>query len=211
MELVYWYDKMSKTFREKYIRRSIMGVNGLDMIISNPSIIMDATSLTGRIYKLSQIVGLAMEGSSAYNYFIPTSNGIVVQLRISSHENNNMQLYNKHEKNGKPNKRFMIVFCNTESMNIETQNVDGVENNNIHIPAIYLFDSKNVKYIVDIIRSILLTGTLPNGFPQKLKEQTTYRNLKQIAKITNKRRFIEPQLNHMITESVNRVIRKYLR
>lgn len=167
MELVYWYDKMSETFREKYIQRTNRSVNGLDLIVSNPSI-MAAKSLTGRIYKLSQIIGLAMEGSSAYNYFIPTSNGIVVQLRISDHENNNMQLYNKHEKNGKPNKRFIFVFCDTDSVNIETINVDGVENNNIHIPAIWLFDSENLKLLVDIIKNILITGTLSSVSPKKL-------------------------------------------
>ena len=94
----------------QYRKRSEMAVNGIDALLGNLCLITDKGDITEKYRTIAQYIGLVPDGKSHYNYFIPIQQDIVFLLRLSSHNNENEDLYNRHEKKGRPDDRYIIYF-----------------------------------------------------------------------------------------------------
>lgn len=87
-----------------------MAINGVEVLLGNLGLITNKGDITEKYRTIAQYIGLVQEGSSHYNYFIPTEQDIVFMLRLSNHNNENEALYNLHEKKGRPDIRYIIFF-----------------------------------------------------------------------------------------------------
>ena len=94
----------------QYRKRSEMAVNGIDILLGNLRLITDKGDITEKYRTIAQYIGLVPDGKSHYNYFIPIQQDIVFLLRLSNHNNENEDLYNRHEKKGRPDDRYIIYF-----------------------------------------------------------------------------------------------------
>lgn len=87
-----------------------MAVNGIDVLLGNLRLITDKGDITEKYRTIAQYIGLVPDGKSHYNYFIPIQQDIVFLLRMSNHNNENEDLYNRYEKKGRPDARYIIYF-----------------------------------------------------------------------------------------------------
>ena len=99
----------------QYRKRSEMAVNGIDVLLGNLCLITDKGGITEKYRTIAQYIGLVPDGKSHYNYFIPIQQDIVFLLRLSNHNNENEDLYNRHEKKGRPDARYIIYFHGLDS------------------------------------------------------------------------------------------------
>lgn len=110
---MYLIDKLTENAIQNYRQRSQNAIVGLQYAISNASQIIQLKTIDKKWKFISDCMGLCQEnGNSLYNYFIPLNGDIVFLLRNGNHNNTNPLLYNKHEKNGRPNKRYIVFFKN---------------------------------------------------------------------------------------------------
>lgn len=91
-----------------------MAINGLNMLLQNTSLVYCKNGITEKYRTIAQYLGLNEDGTSFYNYFVPLSDEMVIMLRLSSHNNVNGDLYNLHEKKGRPDARYVIYFQGTD-------------------------------------------------------------------------------------------------
>ena len=103
-------DILTEPEKLQYRKRSEMAVNGIDALLGNLRLITDKGDITEKYRTIAQYIGLVPDGKSHYNYFIPIQQDIVFLLRLSNHNNENEDLYNRYEKKGRPDARYIIYF-----------------------------------------------------------------------------------------------------
>lgn len=103
-------DILTEPEKLQYRKRSEMAVNGIDVLLGNLHLITDKGDITEKYRTIAQYIGLVPDGKSHYNYFIPIQQDIVFLLRLSNHNNENEDLYNRYEKKGRPDTRYIIYF-----------------------------------------------------------------------------------------------------
>lgn len=128
----YVIDRLSESDIAKYRERSVKAINGIQMLLSNPSIVLDKPTIYGKYLTIAAYIGLVTENNkSAYNNFIPTNSNNLFLLRFSDHDNTNPQLYDVHEQMGRPNARNIICFSYND---IEAKNGEWNETRHIVVP-----------------------------------------------------------------------------
>ena len=103
-------DYLTEPEKRQCRRRSEMAISGIEVLLGNLGLVTNKGDITEKYRTIAQYIGLVQEGSSHYNYFIPTEQDIVFMLRLSNHNNENEALYNLHEKKGRPDIRYIIPF-----------------------------------------------------------------------------------------------------
>jgi hypothetical protein len=111
-------DNLTETEINKYRSRSAMAINGIRILFANPDIVLSRKTIYGKYLTIAKYIGLKRENdTSAYNYFAPNGNDMVFLLRMSNHINSKQELYDLHEKNGRPDTRYLICFSPEEYQN----------------------------------------------------------------------------------------------
>ena len=99
---------------KKYRAKSQMAINGLNNVIQQANLIAELPNVESKWKYIATYMGLQQEGNNSfYNTFVPLNNDILFLLRNGNHNNANPELYNRHEKLGRPDKRFVVYrsFC----------------------------------------------------------------------------------------------------
>lgn len=96
---------------KKYRAKSQMAINGLNNVIQQANLIAELPNVESKWKYIATYMGLQQEGNNSfYNTFVPLNNDILFLLRNGNHSNANPELYNRHEKLGRPDKRFVVCF-----------------------------------------------------------------------------------------------------
>ena len=70
---IFVIDRLYENDIVKYRDRSVKALNGIKILLSNPSIVLDKPTIYGKYLTIASYIGLVTENNkSAYNYFIPT-------------------------------------------------------------------------------------------------------------------------------------------
>ena len=188
----------------KYKERSICAINGIRQLISDIQLILSCNTIKGKYYQIAQYIGLATENEkSYYNYFIPINSDIVFLLRFSDHNNTNPSLYNQHERNGRPNKRFIIPFVGNIFQNSGPTPFLGAEHHVVSYPVNALDDEASIKLFLSDLQRLFTNGE--TNFTQ-LPQQPIQENNKQINTNKNIMKINESQLRKIIQESINGIL-----
>lgn len=191
----------------KYKERSICAINGIRQLISDIQLILSCNTIKGKYYQIAQYIGLATENEkSYYNYFIPINSDIVFLLRFSDHNNTNPSLYNQHERNGRPNKRFIIPFVGNIFQNSGPTPFLGAEHHVVSYPVNALDDEASIKLFLSDLQRLFTNGE--TNFTQ-LPQQPIQENNKQINTNKTVMKINESQLRKIIKESVKKVLKEY--
>ena len=199
----YFIDNMMDADKIKYKERSICAINGIRQLISDIQLILSCNTIKGKYYQIAQYIGLATENEkSYYNYFIPINSDIVFLLRFSDHNNTNPSLYNQHERNGRPNKRFIIPFVGNIFQNSGPTPFLGAEHHVVSYPVNALDDEASIKLFLSDLQRLFTNGEtnftqLPQQPIQENNKQNTNKNIMKIN---------ESQLRKIIKESVKNVL-----
>lgn len=222
----YIIDRLSPSDITKYRERSIKAINGIKILLSTPSIVLDKPTILGKYLTIAAYIGLVTENNkSAYNYFVSTNSDILFLLRFSDHNNTNPQLYDEHEKMGRPNARNIICFSHNE-----ITGMDGEWNETKHIVVPYsenaLDNEDSIISFLNALVSLFTDGktkypTLPttsqndehlspddlirqwNRNVDKNNESKTNKNMKKNVVKLN-----EQQLKKIVAESVKKVLKE---
>lgn len=202
----YFIDNMMDADKIKYKERSICAINGIRQLMSDIQLILSCNTIKGKYYQIAQYIGLATENEkSYYNYFIPINSDIVFLLRFSDHNNTNPSLYNQHERNGRPNKRFIIPFVGNAFQNSGPTPFLGAEHHVVYYPVNALDDEASIKLFLSDLQQLFTNGE--TNFTQLPQQPIQENNNKQIN--TNKNMKInESQLRKIIKESVKSILRE---
>ena len=190
----------------KYKERSICAINGIRQLMSDIQLILSCNTIKGKYYQIAKYIGLATENEkSYYNYFIPINSDIVFLLRFSDHNNTNPSLYNQHERNGRPNKRFIIPFVGNAFQNSGPTPFLGAEHHVVYYPVNALDDEASIKLFLSDLQRIFTNGeTNFTQLPQQpIQENKQYRNTNNTVMKIN-----ESQLRKIIKESVKNVLKE---
>lgn len=188
----------------KYKERSICAINGIRQLISDIQLILSCNTIKGKYYQIAQYIGLATENEkSYYNYFIPINSDIVFLLRFSDHNNTNPSLYNQHERNGRPNKRFIIPFVGNIFQNSGPTPFLGAEHHVVSYPVNALDDEASIKLFLSDLQRLFTNGE--TNFTQ-LPQQPIQENNKQINTNKNIMKINESQLRKIIKESIKNTL-----
>lgn len=198
---------MTDIDKTKYKERSVYAINGIRQLMSDIQLILSCNTIKGKYYKIAQYIGLVTENEkSYYGYFIPINSDIVFLLRFSDHNNTNPSLYNQHERNGRPNKRFIIPFVGNTFQNSGSTPFLEAEHHVVSYPVNALDDEASIKLFLSDLQRLFTNGEtnftqLPQQPIQENNNNNKYTN-KNIMKIN------ESQLRKIIQESVNTVLKE---
>ena len=127
-----------------YRKRSHIAISNLQNIISNPQEILSMSNIMEKYLHISERIGLDKDGVSCYGYFVPLNANEYFLLRLSNHNNTNGLLYDEHEKEGRPNKRFIIYFIGNNYKKKPPINFREAEHHVINYPVTSLDTEKGV-------------------------------------------------------------------
>ena len=208
--MVYLIDNLTDNDKAKYRERSVRAINGLDMLLSDISIILNCKTINGKYFTIAKYIGLSSDNTvSFYNYFMPTKAEIIFLLRFSNHNNTNPNFYNEHERNGRPNKRWVIPFHGNVFQKESPYEFLQAEQNVIHYPVNALDDEFSVRAFLFALRQLFINGkaVFPE-LPQVIKPKEENNQQTNEHKTMNKKQIIklnESQLRRIVSESVNRI------
>ena len=203
----YFIDNMMDADKIKYKERSICAINGIRQLISDIQLILSCNTIKGKYYQIAQYIGLATENEkSYYNYFIPINSDIVFLLRFSDHNNTNPSLYNQHERNGRPNKRFIIPFVGNIFQNSGPTPFLGAEHHVVSYPVNALDDEASIKLFLSDLQRLFTNGE--TNFTQLPQQPIQENKNKQINTNKNIMKLTEKQLRRIIKESIERTLDK---
>ena len=206
----YFIDNMMDADKIKYKERSICAINGIRQLISDIQLILSCNTIKGKYYQIAQYIGLATENEkSYYNYFIPINSDIVFLLRFSDHNNTNPSLYNQHERNGRPNKRFIIPFVGNIFQNSGPTPFLGAEHHVVSYPVNALDDEASIKLFLSDLQRLFTNGE--TNFTQLPQQPIQENNNKQINTNKNIMKINESQLRKIIKESIKNVLNEGFR
>ena len=201
----YFIDNMMDADKIKYKERSICAINGIRQLISDIQLILSCNTIKGKYYQIAQYIGLATENEkSYYNYFIPINSDIVFLLRFSDHNNTNPSLYNQHERNGRPNKRFIIPFVGNIFQNSGPTPFLGAEHHVVSYPVNALDDEASIKLFLSDLQRLFTNGE--TNFTQLPQQPIQENNNKQINTNKNIMKINESQLRKIIKESIKNTL-----
>ena len=203
----YFIDNMMDADKIKYKERSICAINGIRQLMSDIQLILSCNTIKGKYYQIAKYIGLATENEkSYYNYFIPINSDIVFLLRFSDHNNTNPSLYNQHERNGRPNKRFIIPFVGNAFQNSGPTPFLGAEHHVVYYPVNALDDEASIKLFLSDLQRIFTNGE--TNFTQLPQQPIQENNNKQINTNKTVMKINESQLRQIIRESINEIMSK---
>lgn len=201
----YFIDNMMDADKIKYKERSICAINGIRQLMSDIQLILSCNTIKGKYYQIAKYIGLATENEkSYYNYFIPINSDIVFLLRFSDHNNTNPSLYNQHERNGRPNKRFIIPFVGNAFQNSGPTPFLGAEHHVVYYPVNALDDEASIKLFLSDLQRIFTNGE--TNFTQLPQQPIQENNNKQINTNKTVMKINESQLRKIIKESIKKVL-----
>lgn len=202
-------DNLTEKEFVKYRQRNQLAINGIDTLLSNLSVFDNCHTLKGRYMLIAKYLGLVQESPfSTYNFFMPTESDIVFLLRLSNHNNTNEELYNKHEQNGRPDKRFIFCFMNVQDVVDTPSNFLESEHHTIQYPTSSLFDEQGLISLLNSLKKLLVKGEFEainliannNGENNQETNENKIMNKKQVIRLN------ENQLRQIVTESLKRVL-----
>lgn len=204
--------------KQQYRQRSQMAINGLNMLLKNTSLVFSKNGIIEKYRTIAQCLGLNEDGTSFYNYFVPLSNEIEIMLRLSNHNNTNGDLYNLHEKKGRPDARYIIYFQGTDYVASPVTEFCEANHYVFNYPITALDDEAGVKSLITSLIELLTYGS-SQFFSRDVKPRETNddviarwnrtidKNLdesksnKHIIKTIN-----ENQLKQIVAEAVRRIL-----
>lgn len=223
----YMINQLSENDISKYRERSVRALNGIRSLLETPSIISKNGTIVGKYLTIARYMGIpAKPGqASVYNYFTPINTDAIILIRFSDHNNTNAELYNLHEKNGRPNARYIICFSQGE---IEPMNEFWNESQHVVIPYdVDAIDNEDsIAKLLNSLVTLLHDGettfpTLPyfqnsEHVPaqdvlaqvNKDLEKITTENIDRKMSKKNTIRLTESDLKRVISESVKKVLKE---
>lgn len=218
-------DYLNETELQQYRSRSEKAINGINLLLDNLHLISNKGNIVEKYRTIAQYIGLIQDGNSHYNYFIPLNQNIVFMLRFSNHNNENEELYNIHEKKGRPDVRYVIFFQGNEFDLLFNGGFCEAKQCVYNYPINEFDKDENIVSFLSILHTLFTNGKgafggmeekprLSNGdvFSQwnrtidkntGMKESKTHKNMKKETIKMN-----ETQLRNMIAESVKKVLKE---
>lgn len=185
-----------------------MAINGLQNILQESDQIAKLPNVGAKWKYIAVHMGLDQQnGNSFYNYFISLNNNILFLVRNGNHNNINEQLYNMHEKLGRPNKRYIIFFKGMNESTDTTTKFLEAEHHTVNFPVNALDSVENVKkYIHSLIKLFEDGGTEFPKLPIKPSLQAPSFDKARVESINRNRtiRLTESKLRNIIKEATRR-------
>jgi hypothetical protein len=196
-------EKLTPKDIAKYKEKSKRAINGLNIAIQKASEIAQ-TPIIGEKWKyIADCMGLKQEeGNSYYNTYISLNSNVFFLLRNANHNNTIPELYNKREKNGRPNKRFVVFFQRDNKFGDVVSDFLESEHHTITYPPNALDTENDVIAYCKAYISLFQNGS--TTFPKLPSIQEN--NRKTQYKMKQKIRLTEGDLHRIIRNCINEVL-----
>lgn len=196
----------------KLRNRSIQAINGLKLCLQHTEEIANMKTIGEKYKTIAEYMGLSQEGgNSYYNYYIPLNKKILFLLRNGNHNNTNPDLYNMHEKLGRPNKRYVIYFKKGNVFSDNSVTFLDAEHHTVTYDVNALDEKASVVAYINSLIELFTDGetTFP---PLPIMKATSDASLELSSRQYPKSliRLTESDLYEIIMESVRRLIKKVL-
>ena len=199
-------EKLTPKDIAKYKEKSKRAINGLNIAIQKASEIAQTPKIGEKWKYIADCMGLKQEeGNSYYNTYISLNSNVFFLLRNANHNNTIPELYNKREKNGRPNKRFVVFFQRDNKFGDAVSDFLESEHHTITYPPNALDTENDVIAYCKAYISLFQNGS--TTFPklpsiQENNRKTQYK-MKQRIRLTEKglHRIVRKCINEALNES----------
>ena len=186
----------------KYRDKSQFAIKALHTLIKEPSQIVCKPNIGEKLKCIANHMGLQQEGGNAfYNTFVSLNNNVFFLIRNANHNNTNPELYNKHERLGRPNKRFNVFFRQGNEFSDNPIDFLGSEHHTIPYPVNALDTENDVIAYCEAYIELFHNGS--TTFPKLPLTQNNENKQNNTAKTI---RLAEADLRRMIRQCIDEAL-----